>query len=122
METMQQWINTEYLQTCRDYATYLNHLSILLITASAIVAYKTRDIYSLTFWISALGFVFGIINLILGLNLYGDLLGIILDFSHSKPDLTKLRPWILWQFWLDLGGLTVVILAFLILKRGGNRK
>ncbi len=105
---VQLWMS-EFLQTSREYITYLQHLSILLASASAFIIYKSEKKEFCSFIFPVLAFIMSVVALILGLNAYGELLGIAQDLRY-KPEinLTRIKPWIVWQFYLDVAALIIL--------------
>ena len=107
----------EFFQTSRDYIIYLQQIAILLVSAISFLFYKNKDKRNCAFIILiSFSFLFSIINMILGLFLYSDLLRIILDFSSKVPDVTKIKTWIYAQFTLDIIILILLIGSIIVLR------
>lgn len=103
------WIYPEFFQAAREYFLYLQQLSVLLLTAIAIIFYQNKKAGGIGFYIVAtITFLFGIGCLIAGLILYSSYLDAILDFS-TKPSFEKIRCWIMVQFILAI--ITTIFVA-----------
>lgn len=68
-----RWMNTEFLQTNRDYLLHLQHISIILTSAAAVLFYKETkiikpDLYQVAFSFTLVAFVFFLV--VLSLRLY----------------------------------------------------
>lgn len=123
MNAQTMWIYTEYFQTSRDYVLHLQQLGVLLITAIAIVFYNNAASKSKLFlFLIGFAFVISIINLIIGLTMYGGLLGLTLDFSLKIPDLTSIKCGIYSQFGLELLILFLLFFAVITQKRFQDKK
>ena len=103
------WIYPEFFQAAREYFLYLQQLSVLLITAIAIIFYQNKKVSGIGFYVvTTIAFLFGIGCLIAGLILYSSYLDAILDFS-TKPSFEKIRCWIIVQFILAI--MTTILVA-----------
>lgn len=119
METL-TWIYPEFFQANRDYILHLQQISILLITATSVIFYNNKDSKNRSFLIViSLSFICGVVNLIIGLHLYSNLLGTILDFATKLPNFNQISCWITIQFTLSIINLILLIISVLTI-RGNN--
>lgn len=115
------WIYPEFFQVNRDYILHLQQIAILLISATSIIFYNNRNIKNWSFmiviWIS---FLCGIVNLIVGLHLYSNLLGVILDFATKTPSFNPISCWINIQFSLGIINLILIIISVWTIRKTRN--
>lgn len=115
------WIYPEFFQANRDYILHLQQISILLITATSIIFYNNRNINNWSFIIAiSISFICGIINLIVGLHIYSNLLGIILDFATKPPNFNQISCWINIQFTLGLINLIFIMISVVFIRSKKN--
>lgn len=117
------WIYPEFFQASRDYISHLQQIAILLITATSIIYYSNRDTKNWLFLIAiGLSFLCGIVNLIMGLHLYSNLIGTILDFATKTPDLGRIGCWIYMQFTLGVLNLLLIIMSVWTIRKTGSKR
>jgi hypothetical protein len=117
------WIYPEFFQTNRDYILHLQQICILLISATSIIFYNNKNINNWSFIIAiSLSFICGITNLIVGLHLYSNFLGTILDFATKIPDLKQIGCWIKVQFTLDIINLFLIIASVFTIKNNWDTR
>lgn len=110
MDSQLNWIYTEFLNVYRDYILYLQQIGVLLVSSVSIILFNHIKEKKPIFWILiGFAFFFGVISLIIGLFIYSNTLGLILDYSAKTPDLTSLKYFIYVQFFLELITLSLLI-------------
>lgn len=95
------WVYPEFFQAAREYLLYLQQLSVLLITAVAIIFYTNKNPSRIFSILAITTFISGILTLISGLLLYSSFLSSILNFLKN-PSFQEIRCWINIQFILAL--------------------
>ncbi|WED43385.1 hypothetical protein [Legionella cardiaca] len=112
------WIYTEFLNVYRDYVLYLQQMGILLITAISVIFFKNRKNQNCPFYLTIYtAFLLAIVNLFVGLCVYSNILGLILDASQKLPDLTSLKFGVYWQFGLEITSLIVFVVSIFFIKK-----
>lgn len=116
-DSQELWVYTEFLNVYRDYVLYLQQMGILLITAISVIFFKNRKKQNCSFYlIIYTAFLLAIVNLFVGLWVYSDILGLILDASHKMPDLTSLKTGVYWQFGLEIISLIIFVASIFLIK------
>lgn len=117
-DSQELWIYTEFLNVYRDYVLYLQQMGILLITAIAVIFFKNRKNQDTSFYLTIYtAFLLAIVNLFVGLCIYSNILGLILDVSQKLPDLTSLKFGVYWQFGLEIASLIVFVVSIFFIKK-----
>lgn len=121
MDAQLSWVNSEFLNVFRDYILYLQQIGFLLISSVSIIIFKHVQEKKNLFWILiCFAFFFGIISLIIGLFTYSEVLGLILDFSRTVPDLTIIKIYIYIQFISEILTFALLIFSIISLSRVNN--
>ena len=90
MVTTFNMIYSEYFQASREQILYLQQIAVLIISAISIIYYNNRDIKKGRFvFLIMLAFLFSFTSLLIGFQLYSNLLVNIIDFITTTPNLTK---------------------------------
>ena len=90
MVTTFKMIYSEYFQASREQILYLQQIAVLIISAISIIYYNNRDIKKGRFvFLIMLAFLFSFTSLLIGFQLYSNLLVNIIDFITTTPNLTK---------------------------------
>ncbi|CZG73307.1 hypothetical protein [Legionella pneumophila] len=117
-DSQELWIYTEFLNVYRDYVLYLQQMGILLITAISVIFFKNRKNQNTPFYLTIYtAFLLAIVNLFVGLCIYSNILGLILDVSQKLPDLTSLKFGVYWQFGLEIASLIVFVVSIFFIKK-----
>lgn len=92
----------QYFQTMRDYLVHIQSLILLLLTACAFIYLRSQTKHIK--YLSGFTFLIGVINLVIGLFAYSNLLSTILDLrlSPSKADLMAIGCYVWAQFIIGL--------------------
>jgi len=116
------WVYTEFLNVYRDYVLYLQQMGILLITVISIIYFKNRKNQSLAFYLTIYtAFILAIVNLFVGLCIYSNILGLVLDALQKLPDLTSLKFGVYWQFGLEVTSLIIFVVSTFFIKEGKSK-